>query len=123
MPFLIGSVLLANETFSPLNDFDPDGILETIAESATVREAAEDLGLLSVLSEQQAERMVEFLDAIPPALDAAVLAAARSAFARGVRVQLTWEPAYDFQVHLWEAAEGSAGLVNINVLSPHPVED
>ena len=123
MPFLIGSVLLANETFSPLNDFDPEGILAAVAESATVREAAEDLGLLSVLSEHQAEQMIEFLDAIPPALDAAVLAAARNAFARGVRVQLTWEPAYDFQLHLWEASEGSAGLVNINVLSPHPVED
>lgn len=122
MPFGVGSVLLANETFAPLSGFNPEGILAATADAQTVLEAAVALGLLDVLSEQNGAFMAEFLAAIPPSLDAAVLAAVRSALARGVRVQLTWQPAYDFELRLWEASEGSAGLANVHILSPHPPE-
>ncbi len=122
MPFLVGSILLANETFAPLHDFDPGAILDATAEAETVLGAAEALGLLDVLSEPNAVHMAEFLAAIPASLDAAALAALRSALARGVRVQVTWQPAYEFELRLWEASEGSAGLVNVHILSPHPQE-
>ena len=122
MPFLVASVLLANDVFGPLEDFDPGQILDTISGAQTVREAAEALGLLAVLSEANAELLAEFLDTIPASLDAAVLAAMRSAFQRDVRVQLTWQPAYEFELRMWEVTDGSVGLVNINVLSQHPPE-
>lgn len=127
MPFLIASVLMANDVFGPLEDFEPGQVLETISGAQTVREAAESLGLLAVLTEANAENLGEFLDTIPASLDAAVLAAVRSALQRGVRVQLTWQPAYEFEVRMWEVTEttpdGTLGLVNINVLSQHPPEE
>ena len=122
MPFLIASVLLANQTFGPLEGFDPDDVLGKIEHSGTVRAAAEALGLLDVLTEDQAVYMRDFLDSIPGSLDAAMLGALRNAFSRGVRVQISWQPGYDFELRAWEASEGSAGLCNLHVLSPHPYE-
>ncbi len=122
MPFLVGSVLLANQTFSPVADFDPESVLSAIEDSSSVRAAAEALGLLEVLSEDQALYMGDFLDSIPGSLDAAMLAALRDAFSRGVRVQISWQPGYDFELRAWEASEGSAGLCNLHVVSPHPYE-
>ena len=129
MPFLIESVLLGNELFGPSDQnpehdggFNAEQLLGLIAEASTIREAAEALGLLATLSEEKAANMVDFLNSIPASLDAALLAGARSALDRNLRVQLSWEPAYDFQLRAWEVSVGDAGLCNLHLMSPHPYE-
>lgn len=122
MPFMVASVLRTNEVFGQLEGFLPEDLLEKIEGAATIREVGERLGLFDVLEPDQAEALKEFLGTVPPSLDAAILAGLRSALDRGVRSQLTWQPGYDFELRAWEVSEGSDGLVNLQLLTPHPPE-
>ena len=105
MPYMQSAILRANEVFARLDGFEP-----------------ESLGLLDVLEPDQADALRAFLDALPPGLDAAILAGLRSALERGVRTQFTWRPAYEFELRAWEVSEGSAGVLNMVISSPHPEE-
>ena len=66
----------------------------------------------------------DFLVSIPPSIDAAAMAAARSALERGLRVTLTWGPAYAFGLKVWEVSkddpDGWVGMVNIEITSSDP---
>ena len=122
MPYVVKSILRANEVFANLDAFEPEALLDAISEAETVLDGAEALGLFDVLDEDNAMSLRDFFASVPPALDAAVLAGMRSALSRGVRTQITWQPGYDFELRAWEASEGSHGLLNIHILSPHPLE-
>ena len=116
------SILYANEVFASLDAFEPEALLEVIGDVETVLDGADALGLFDVLDEDNAAFLRDFFASVPPALDAAVLAGMRSALSRGVRTQITWQPGYDFELRAWEASEGSHGLFNVHILSPHPPE-
>jgi hypothetical protein len=62
-----------------------------------------------------------YLNAWPPGLLATIQAAVADAITRGVPVQVQWAPAYDYEVHVWEALAGatSGGLI-LNLRSPYP---
>jgi hypothetical protein len=122
MPFLVASVMRANEVFSALDGWEPDGLIEAMGEAETVIEIGEALGIFDVLEPEQAEALKRFLGEVPTALDAAIVGAVRNALSRGLRSQLTWQPGYEFELRLWEVSEGSAGLLNVHVLTPHPDE-
>lgn len=122
MPFLVASVMRANEVFSALDGWEPDGLIEAMGEAETVIEIGEALGIFDVLEPEQAEALKRFLGEVPAALDAAIVGAVRNALSRGLRSQLTWQPGYEFELRLWEVSEGSAGLLNVHVLTPHPDE-
>ena len=66
--------------------------------------------------------MRNFLASIPPAVDAAIVAAVRSALERGLRAAISWQPGYDFELRIWDVSHDGHGLVNVHLVSPHPVE-
>ncbi len=55
-----------------------------------MRDAVETVGILDQLHRRRGAEARAVLDAIPPAFDAAILAALESAFERGVPVALEW---------------------------------
>jgi hypothetical protein len=122
MPFLVASVVRANEVFSALEGWEPEGLLGTIDGAETVIQMGERLGVFDVLESDQAEALKEFLAEVPESLDAAIVGAVQNALSRGLRSQLTWQPGYEFELRLWEVSEGSQGLLNVHVITPHPVE-
>jgi hypothetical protein len=122
MPFLVASVVRANEVFSALDTWEPEGLIAAIDGSETVIQMGDSLGIFDVLETEQAEALKRFLGEVPEALDAAIVSAVRNALSRGLRSQLTWQPGYEFELRLWEVSEGSAGLLNVHVITPHPDE-
>jgi hypothetical protein len=122
MPYVVASILRANEVFSRLDGFEGRALLPEFADASTVLEGAEQLGLFEVLGDDDAVVLRDFLATMPASMDAAILAGLRSALERGVRAQFTWQPGYDFELRIWERSEGSEGVVNFHVLSPEPPE-
>lgn len=122
MPYLVASVLRANEVLAGLDRFEPEALTRQLAAASTVLEGVEELGLPEVLDAPYAAALRQLLGDLPPAVDAAVLAAARSALGRGVRVQLTWQPSAAVELRCWEVSEGSEGLLNLHLLTPEPDE-
>ena len=122
MVYMAETILLVHDVFAKLTGFDPELLLETLGDVATIADSAELLGLMDVLPEEQRDPMRNFLASIPPAVDAAIVAAVRSALARGLRAAISWQPGYAFEVRIWDVSFESHGLVNIHLVSPHPVE-
>ena len=126
--YMAETILLASEVFASLGGFDPEYLLSQVGDAASIADAAEILGLMDVLDEEQREPMREFLASIPPAIDAAVVASIKSALERGLRAAISWQPGYEFEVRVWDVSasvgEGVPwrGLVNVHLISPHPVE-
>ena len=121
MPYMAKAIAKANETLSPSGDFDLD-LLQRLEGVSTVAEAADELGLADAIAEEQRQPLAAFLAQLPPAIDAAIVAAARNALTRGVRVTLTWQPGYAHELPVWDVAAGEEGAVNIHLTSPHPIE-
>jgi hypothetical protein len=120
---MVETVLRLNKWLCDLDAFDPDTVLGLIANpDITVLEAAEALGAIEAIAPEKQDLMREFLQSIPPACAAAGFAAVRSALGRGLRVQLTWQPAAAFEVRVWDVSDDHLhqGMVNVFVLSPDP---
>jgi hypothetical protein len=128
MVFMAETILLAQETFGTLNSFNPNSLLDQLKDAKTILDSAETLGLIAVLNPEQQQPMREFLASIPPGVDAGAMAAIRSALGRGLHVAVSWQPAYDFELRVWDVSleQGQnqpwRGLVNVHISSPHPVE-
>lgn len=127
MPGLIETVLRINNVLGDLETFDPAALQDLLAnQELTLLDAADAVGAIDVLdTEQEQQQMRDFLERIPPACSAAALAAVRSAIGRGLRVQLTWQPAAAFEVRVWDVSEAVGddqyqGMVNVFVRSPDP---
>jgi hypothetical protein len=123
MPGMVATVLRLNKWLCDVDEFNPDQLLELIANpDMTVLEAAEALGAIDAIAPEKQDLMREFLQSIPPACAAAGFAAVRSALGRGLRVQLTWQPAAAFEVRVWDVSDDQLqqGMVNVFVLSPDP---
>lgn len=122
MPYIVASILRANEVFARLEGFEPDVSLAAIEGAPTPLDGDERLELFSVLDDANARVLRDFFTEVPSKLDAAILAGLRDALTRGVRVQFSWQPGYDFELRAWERTDGSAGVVNFHILSPEPPE-
>ena len=120
------SMVLAkvNEVFAPTANFAPGEMAGLLGDVQTVAEAADLLGFDEVVAPEWQQPLHEFLESIPPSIDAAGMAAARSALARGLRVTVTWMPDYAFGLRVWEVArddgDGWVGMVNIQINSRDP---
>ena len=130
MPYVVAFIEQANQIFGPLGDFDPEALLRALEGVESVGEGIERFELLGAIEKEEQQRVAEqFIRLLPPSLDAAILAALRSALERGLPTQFTWKPGYAFEVGLWESSkyeeeEGRwVGLVNILIVSPDPPED
>lgn len=114
----------ANEVFAPTMDFNPNDLLALLEGAETIGEAAERLGYGDIVDPEWHQVLRDFLASIPPSIDAAGMAAARSALERGLRITLTWGPAYAFGLKVWEVSkddpDGWVGMVNIEMASRDP---
>ena len=114
----------ANVLFSPLEGFDPVSLLERLEGVETIAQAADILSMEDLVPPEFQDPLMEFLVTIPPAIDAAALAATRSALERGLRVTFTWEPAYYFELKVWDVSrledDSWIGLVNVNLSARDP---
>ncbi|MDQ1467751.1 MAG: hypothetical protein QOH10_2166 [Actinomycetota bacterium] len=123
--YMAKAILAAQEVFGKLSGFEPESLLEILADVETVRESAEILGLMDVLDTEWQDPMREFLTSIPPAIDVAMMAVIRSSLARGLQTGISWQPGYAFELRVWDVsgqdAEGQPrGMVNLHLVSPDP---
>jgi hypothetical protein len=84
----------------------------------TVRDAVEGVGVLDGLDPELAVEARAVLDAIPAAVDEAILAALESAFERGVPVALEWVEGEGIEARVYEEPHGTAERVRIVFVSP-----
>jgi len=123
MPGMIETVLRLNKWLCDLDDFNADEVLQLISDpEITILQAAEALGAIEEIAPAKQDLMRSYLESIPPACAAAGFAAARNALGRGLRVQLTWQPAAAFEVRVWDVSDDQLqqGMVNVFILSPDP---
>lgn len=122
------SLLLAkaNEVFAPTQNLNAAYMFEALSEVGSVAQAAQELlGLDDVIEPQWRQPLIDFLHTIPPSIDVAALAATRDALRRGLRVTVTWQPAYAFELRVWDVTrqepDGSwVGMVNVHIASRDP---
>jgi hypothetical protein len=126
--YLTDAILLVQQEFGKLSGFDSASLLESLGDAATIAAAAEILHLMDAVPAEQVPYLRDFLASIPPAIDAATVAAIRNALGRGLRTAFSWQPGYDFELRIWDVSKddgpekGWAGLVNVQLVSPHPPE-
>ena len=115
MPFLQAMAERANELFSR----------ENISKVNPAPLAEPSLGALASglgIARNETER--DYLDDWPQALQAAVRAVLQSAVERRppVPVTISWAPAYDYEVDVWESrsVKNSIGAITLLLRSPYP---
>lgn len=64
------------------------------------------------------DAQIEYLQAIPTALQEAIRSAVAEAVTAGKAVQFQYSPAYDFEVRLWDFGEA----VSVHVSGPYPTD-
>ena len=102
-------------------DLEAYADVEAAVEDAdSVRDAVEAIGILDALEADVAEEARAVLDAIPPAVDEAIIAALESAFERGVSVVLEWVEGNrgTIEVHVSEEPHRGGVRVRLAVVSP-----
>jgi hypothetical protein len=87
--------------------------------ASSVREAIERVGLLDALDDPDVAESLAVLNALPQAVDRALLATLGSALERGVPVDLDWREAGFIGLHIKEVGQGDAGQVEIVLLTPN----
>jgi hypothetical protein len=95
--------------------------VEAAVENAdTVRDAVEAIGILDTLETDVADEARAVLDAIPPAVDEAIIAALENAFERGMSVILEWVQGErgTIEVHVSEEEFRDGVRVRLAVVSP-----
>jgi hypothetical protein len=124
MPYSTMSLTFVNEVLGPSGPFDADALLDVATSVGSVAEALDTLGALSpdLVTDDNAAALRRLVGRLPAALDQMILAAVRSALARGLRTQLTWQPGYEYELRAWEVSDGSHGLLNLFLITPHPEE-
>jgi hypothetical protein len=122
MPHLVATVEKANLTFGGLQrDVQQrDDLRRVLQSSNSVLEVVEQVDMLSGLDAQGVEDAQVFFGALPGGLQAALLSALDNALERNLQITFAWKPGYDFELQIWEAAEGDVGALNVMIASPWP---
>ena len=103
-------------------DADDYATVRTAVQAAeTVRDAVERVGILDQHLEPVVIEARAVLDAIPTAVDAAIIAALEDAFERGVPVALEWLPVdgATIEIRLSEEPHGDGVRLRIGFVSPN----
>jgi hypothetical protein len=90
--------------------------------ASSVLDAVERAGLLEDLGEPAIVDARAALEALPLALDTALLAVLRSALKRRLPVVIQWKPGTNVELQIWEAVEGEAGFVGVMLIAPYARE-
>jgi hypothetical protein len=124
MVYMSMVLVKANEVFAPTQNFNPGDLLEALSGANNVAQAAQLLGLETVVAPPWQQPLIDFLETIPPSIDAAAMAATRNALERGSRVTVTWQPAYAFELRVWDVTRFEngewLGMVNVHISSRDP---
>jgi hypothetical protein len=127
MVYIAMVLVKANEVFAPMQSFEPADLLEMLNGADTLADAAQLLDLESVVPAEWQQAMMDLLENVPPSIDAAAMAAIRKALERGLRVMITWQPAYTYGLHVWDVTkfenDAWVGLVNVHISSRDPEMD
>ena len=89
---------------------------QVVAAAASVRDAVERTAILDGFTPAEATETLAVLDALPAAVDAAILAALRSALAREVPGRFEWHEGAFIELRTWE--EPGSGRLHIVLVSP-----
>ena len=89
---------------------------QAVSAATSVRDAVERTTILDGLTAAEATEARAVLDALPPAVDAAILAALRSAFARNAPGRFEWHEGAFIELRTWE--EPGSGRLRIVLVSP-----
>jgi hypothetical protein len=128
MPLKHPVIFLLNHKFTNLGeDYDPGDFVERLGDGTTLLDLAAALDLADEAEEagidpDQLADLIEFIQTMPPSIDVAIVAALRSAFERGFRAQITWQPGYDWELRVWEVSDAGTGhgVLDVFVTSPNP---
>jgi hypothetical protein len=103
-----------------LSNNDPEaygGALSAVQAASSVRHAVEAVGVLDGLENTEAAEARAVFDALPPALDGAILGALARGLGDGQPVVVDWEPGDALAVRIWEEP-GDVATLHIVVVSP-----
>jgi hypothetical protein len=124
MVYMSMLLVKANEVFAPTQDFNPGSLFDALSGVDNLAQAAQLLGMETAVAPEWQQPLLDFLETIPPAIDAAALAAVRDSLERGIRVTVTWQPAYAFELRVWDVTrlenDEWLGLVNVHISSRDP---
>ena len=115
MPHMVALVRIINRGLD--RDGDLGAAAAALENASTVLEAARAAEMLDHDS-VRSDHAEALLGALPPAVDAALLATLRSAVGRGVGAVLQWKPGPSVELQVWEAVEGDVGHVGILLVTP-----
>jgi hypothetical protein len=125
MPLKHDAIFLLNRKFSKLGNYDGPALNGQIGAATTLLEVADALNLVeeAKLNQDQLAELLTFVDSMPNTLDAAIVAALKQGLADGYWVQITWQPAVDWELRMWALHDDGAtppGVLNLFILSPNP---
>ena len=89
---------------------------QAVSAAASVRDAVDRTGILAGFTPVQAAEARAVLDALPRSVDAAILAALRSAFDRDAAGLFEWHEGAFIELRTWE--EPGTGRLRIVLVSP-----
>jgi hypothetical protein len=87
---------------------------QAVSGAASVRDAVERTAILDGFTQEQATEARAVLDALPPAIDAAILAALGSAFARDAPALFEWHEGAFIELRTWEEPGGRLRMVLVS---------
>jgi hypothetical protein len=85
--------------------------LSALAGADTVRDAVEAVGVLDRLEDHEVAEALAVLDALPPSIDEAIMAALENALERNARARIEWEEADRIELRITEEPEGNVRIV------------
>ena len=126
MPYHHPVLFSLNRGFSKRDDrYQPDELLERLDNSTTLLEAVPRLLAEEVeqgrLGPEQITGLLQFAEEMPASIDVAIVAAVRQALQDGYSIQITWQPAVDWELRTWAVKPETSevrGVLNLFILSP-----
>jgi hypothetical protein len=110
-----------NQQLADLVQQDRLGVLAAIDNAVSVLELVDALDGTDKVAQPHQDDLRNMLGAIPPAIDASIRAAVRSAVDRNLSIQVVWHPGYYFGLHVedvsCESDDGWVGHVTIALTS------
>jgi hypothetical protein len=95
-------------------------VVSAVEAADTVRDAVEGVGILDTLEPDVVIEARAALDAIPPAVDEAIIAALENAFERGVPVVLEWVEGDGDTIEVGVSEERHLGGVRVRIALVSP---
>lgn len=120
MPHVQMMIVRANELLGN-RSLLPD-VSQRLAGATTLPAAVDALDLLDAVDEQYHDEARLALEAVPAAVEQALLGAVVNAASRGIPVIIQWKPGSHVELQVWEAVADDLGHVGILLISPRAID-